>query len=297
MARLLAFAFVAWLPAAAAVLGALVGVRAWVCVPLASAGFALAAALAARRSKVAPRLKEPGRKATDANRWSDLANPDGQYANRWASYADLFEQLTATDWKDAKVAEIGGTNEVLRTMLRGAHYTQLAYPEFDAQDLHQIPDATFDVVVLDQTLEHIPDPEKALREMHRILGENGTAVVSTPFLVPVHEGDGYGDYYRWTPSGLKLVLQRSGFDGDVRSWGNRPAAAALLHDMYLKTTAARDAGLAVEPLDSDPEFPVTVWAVAHKGQGDDQANTGSVESARDSSARGGNGARQFSGSR
>lgn len=43
-----------------------------------------------------------------------------------------------------------------------------------------IPDNSFDVVISSECIEHAPDPEKALREMVRVLKPGGLIVVTTP---------------------------------------------------------------------------------------------------------------------
>lgn len=43
------------------------------------------------------------------------------------------------------------------------------------------PDETFDLVLANHILEHIPDYKKALREVWRVLKPGGTAVLQTPF--------------------------------------------------------------------------------------------------------------------
>ena len=66
------------------------------------------------------------------------------------------------------------------------------------------------------------------REPPGPLRPGGRAIVSTPFLVRVHEEPLYGmkDYWRFTPRGLRLLLERAGLEVDeVRSWGNRDCVA------------------------------------------------------------------------
>jgi ubiquinone/menaquinone biosynthesis C-methylase UbiE len=38
----------------------------------------------------------------------------------------------------------------------------------------------FDIVICSEVLEHVPNPRKILKEMHRILKRNGLAIISTP---------------------------------------------------------------------------------------------------------------------
>lgn len=196
--------------------------------------------------------------------WSSLAHPRANFANRWAMYDDLAGALGKYDWSGKRVGEFGGANEIFRTFTPGARYELFTYPEHDLQDLRKIADASLDLAILDQTLEHVPDPERALAEVRRVLRSNGLAIVTTPFLVPVHDTERYGDFYRWTPHGMALMLQRCGFTAEVRMWGNQAAASALLGDMYMTAETAAARGLGISLHESEAAFPVTVWALAQK---------------------------------
>ena len=49
----------------------------------------------------------------------------------------------------------------------------------DAQDL-KFPNNFFDKIICSETLEHLPFPEKAMKEIHRLLKKNGIAIISIP---------------------------------------------------------------------------------------------------------------------
>jgi SAM-dependent methyltransferase len=66
----------------------------------------------------------------------------------------------------------------------------------------------FDLVLCTEVLEHVPDPDAALREIHRVLGARGVLVLSTPLTWGVHAP---WDYHRWTEMGLRALLSARGF--------------------------------------------------------------------------------------
>ena len=63
----------------------------------------------------------------------------------------------------------------------GAHYhhDNITFALMSATDI-QFEDASFDAVVSFETIEHIPDYEKVLRQFHRVLRKGGLLIMSTP---------------------------------------------------------------------------------------------------------------------
>lgn len=75
----------------------------------------------------------------------------------------------------------------------------------DAHDLSVIADASYDVVLCTEVLEHLHTPAQAIFEMHRVLKPGGMLLLSTRFIFPIH--DAPGDYYRYTKYGLRHLLK------------------------------------------------------------------------------------------
>ncbi len=73
----------------------------------------------------------------------------------------------------------------------------------DAQDM-PFGDATYSTILCTEVLEHIPNPQKAIDEMYRVLRPGGVLILTTRFLFPIH--DAPGDYWRFTPYSLKVLF-------------------------------------------------------------------------------------------
>lgn len=88
---------------------------------------------------------------------------------------------------------------------------QSSIPDAFLCDLTSIPkpDASYDSILCNAVLEHVPDPEGVMAEFHRLLRDDGTLVVSVPFLQPFHPTP--FDFRRYTRSGLEQLAERNGF--------------------------------------------------------------------------------------
>lgn len=79
-------------------------------------------------------------------------------------------------------------------------------------DVHELPfvDDTFSAVVSMNAFEHFSHPERAARELYRILRPGGEIYIHTAFLQPVHEAPHH--YYNATEYGVREWFE--GFDID-----------------------------------------------------------------------------------
>jgi SAM-dependent methyltransferase len=111
-----------------------------------------------------------------------------------ASYKDWFllhaEQYIGVDWSDSfhniKADIVANLNELL-----------------------SIENAVADTVLSFSVMEHLSEPQLMLTEAHRILKPGGALILQVPWQWWIHEAP--YDFYRYTPYGLRLLLERAGF--------------------------------------------------------------------------------------
>jgi SAM-dependent methyltransferase len=155
-----------------------------------------------------------------------------------------------------RAAEISGEAHAGR---RWREYTTLPYPDFDLLDPIEQP-GRFDVVICEQVLEHVPDPWLAAEHLRDLCAPGGQVIVSTPFLVRVHEEPilhDMKDYWRFTPRGLRTLLERAGLEVEaVESWGNR--------DSVIGDFDTWSAHRWWHSLRNEPNLPIQVWAFARR---------------------------------
>jgi len=76
----------------------------------------------------------------------------------------------------------------------------------DICDMKLIPDDSIGLVLNLESLEHIPSPQKAIDEIHRVLRPNGLLILTTVMHFKIHRAP--KDYWRFTPDGIELLLNR-----------------------------------------------------------------------------------------
>jgi SAM-dependent methyltransferase len=101
-------------------------------------------------------------------------------------------------------------------------------------DAYRLPfgDATFDVVLCAEVLEHTHTPALALREMQRVLKDGGKLLLTTPFAYPIHYAP--TDYYRFTRFGLAHLLDGWRIESLSETTSDGAALATYFHHWLLK---------------------------------------------------------------
>jgi ubiquinone/menaquinone biosynthesis C-methylase UbiE len=116
----------------------------------------------------------------------------------------------------------GKFQEVARRNLRG-YDVEFLLGEVDRLGL---PAASFDKIICTEVLEHVPEPERILREIARLLGPNGRAVITVPNDPLINGGK---RIVRRTPIGW-LIGDRLNWGGDryhLHQWWPGEFAAYL----------------------------------------------------------------------
>lgn len=72
----------------------------------------------------------------------------------------------------------------------------------NGEDLPLASDS-FDVVLSNDALQYIPQPERAVREMHRVLKPGGTLILSTRAQYPAH----HDEFWRFLPDSLAYLVR------------------------------------------------------------------------------------------
>ena len=94
-------------------------------------------------------------------------------------------------------------------------------------------DASFDLVLCTQVLEHADEPAQAVRELRRVLAPGGRALVSTHGVQVYHPSP--QDLWRWTHAGLERLFRTAARWEDVTVEPSSGTAACLA--MLLATYA------------------------------------------------------------
>jgi SAM-dependent methyltransferase len=194
----------------------------------------------------------------------------GQRVNRAvfpesADASDQWQRVVMNDKIGAHLEQFGPSRLSAAEISGDAHanrgwkeFCSLNYPDFDLCAPITISER-YDVVICEQVLEHVVDPFVAGQHLFDLCHPGGHVIVSTPFLVRQHELPLYGmlDYWRFTPRGLRTLLERAGLEVDhVGTWGNRLGVLGNLdrwsaHRWWL-------------PLHNRPDIAVVVWAFARR---------------------------------
>lgn len=160
--------------------------------------------------------------------------------------------------KKLECLEISGSAWHDFFVTKGHKFKSLFYPEFDITDVNIFPEK-FDVIIAEQVWEHVNRPYTAIKNAYRMLNPGGFLLITTPFLIQIHNFP--GDYTRWTKEGLKYLFVEGGFDiskVQTESWGNKDC---IMDGVYSPWSFYKPE---IHSLINQPDFPIVVWGMGIK---------------------------------
>ena len=105
-----------------------------------------------------------------------------QYCPYYPLFKDKCESYTSMDIQDTPIVDI----------------------VCDASDM-PVDDASFDLILCTQVLEHCQDPQGIVNECYRVLRPGGSLIVTVPSIFPHHGSP--ADNWRFMPDGLRYLLR------------------------------------------------------------------------------------------
>lgn len=173
------------------------------------------------------------------------------WACRFAEGRRVLDAGCGTAYGSRMLAEAGA--EHVTGVDRAASVLEAARPSLPANvelvtgDLKELPfpDRSFDLVVSFEVLEHLEDPDTALRELERVVAANGIVLVSSPNR-DVYEPGNPHHLHEYTPPELRDAMSRYFAHVELRRQANLIASALMPDDVAEgdQLGAVRDATLA-----------------------------------------------------
>ena len=95
---------------------------------------------------------------------------------------------------DLKVLDIGYSEVFKKFIIK--NYPNIYYDtldkfnndakyKLDVEDMNELKDETYDFVICSHVLEHVVNPEKAVKEIYRVLKKKGQAIIMVPILLSI----------------------------------------------------------------------------------------------------------------
>jgi len=132
-------------------------------------------------------------------------------------FQKIFRELL-NKYSSGKLLDAGAGNLLYKEMLSDycTEYESLDItdnPNLDyQQDIKdmELDSETYDTVFCRNVLEHVEKPQYGIKEISRVLKEDGKAIISVPHLAYLHNEP--HDYYRFTKYSLKHMSEEAGLE-------------------------------------------------------------------------------------
>ncbi len=148
----------------------------------------------------------------DRLRMSDLLRPDVNYVRPFGGGSELFDLVG--DLRGKRILDLGCGSGRFRSVIesKGAEWVGVDLTGGGCSALadgYALPfrDGSFEGLLSSAVLEHMPEPQRAIREMRRVLAPGGILFGYVAFLEPFHGMS----YFHMSHMGLEYLLLSNGF--------------------------------------------------------------------------------------
>ena len=130
----------------------------------------------------------------------------------------------------------------------------------DLCDPGSLTSASYDCVILTQTLQYVSAPQTAIASLYDSLRPGGTLLITVPCAARLDQRAPESDFWRWTPAGLHALVaaQCKGAAVEVEGGGNLVATLAFMLGCAVEDLPPQDL------VCNDPAFPVVACAAVTK---------------------------------
>lgn len=145
--------------------------------------------------------------------------------------------------------------------------SEIAESQYPGVDMQRLPygDETFDFVVTDQVIEHLEDPQRAVRESWRVLRREGIAIHTSCFINSIHPCP--IDLWRFSPDALRYLCGDFSEIIQCEGFGNRIAHLLCFVSDRFRFMRVPDTRLSVRhwlATWNEKKYPMVTWVVARK---------------------------------
>jgi SAM-dependent methyltransferase len=145
----------------------------------------------------------------------------------------LIPFLKRQNWKE--VLEVGSKDARYKKYMEFDSYTTLDieasfHPDIVADVEWYESNRKYDTILICQCLEHIKQPDIAVKRMYELLKPSGRIICTVPFIFAEHGQD----FNRWTEQGLRLLFGRYFNKVSIIPYGNFVSSSWQIFNFHNK---------------------------------------------------------------
>jgi len=162
--------------------------------------------------------------------------------------------------EDRYTRQFGGSRVGTCDILHAVHGNPAVTIVADLADAPQIPDQTYDCIVITQTLQMIFDVRAAVRTLHRILKPGGAVLATLPGISQISRSDmdQWGEFWRFTTASATRLFAEVFQNGhvDVSFYGNVLVASGFLYGLVREDLTETETTIC------DPDYQLIIGVCA-----------------------------------